>query len=373
MVVQFDSLKPAETPGEAEISEEVPEIGVEVQISKDIPVAPGRCLISERNDRVHAIELERFLRRSDMVRAAQPEELIPPEADYKEKTMVSRRERLSSQPEVPSAEVQLHDAVYIAAFQIPHPADEKVTFLLDENFPTPSQEAEFDRGAEVTVCDTKIVDQASCRVADVRTGGDVAPTDSKKCRQNNSEEQNESNSTTLLNSRRSSPGSSSRSSLSFLAKRHEKLALRCTYTKCLSLFNKLPEIRQLTYGTQLHTLALTETWLTGDISDSGLNVPGYSFYRADSARRRMGGSFLAEIFRDYYSEVHNVASPGWHPVQPLQNVKQPLVTAAFSVLDVEDLLLNVASHSAIGPDMIHPRILGEAASSLAEPLYKLFK
>ncbi|KAF8562654.1 hypothetical protein P879_12057, partial [Paragonimus westermani] len=45
--VNFNRLKPAETPGEAEIPEEVPEIGAKVEIPNDVPVAPGRCLISE--------------------------------------------------------------------------------------------------------------------------------------------------------------------------------------------------------------------------------------------------------------------------------------------------------------------------------------
>ncbi|KAA3671552.1 uncharacterized protein DEA37_0001698 [Paragonimus westermani] len=41
MVVHFNRLKPAETPGEAEVAEEVPEIGAEVEIPNDVPGTLG--------------------------------------------------------------------------------------------------------------------------------------------------------------------------------------------------------------------------------------------------------------------------------------------------------------------------------------------
>ncbi|KAA3676029.1 uncharacterized protein DEA37_0011181 [Paragonimus westermani] len=103
------------------------------------------------------------------------------------------------------------------------------------------------------------------------------------------------------------------------------------------------------------------------------NKPSALSLRLPNGETSSDSLVVAELFREYFSAIYNVVSPSWHPVLPLQKFRQPLVTAEFSVLDVEDLLLKVNPYGAMGPDMIHPRILKEAAVSLAEPLYKLFK
>ncbi|KAA3678327.1 uncharacterized protein DEA37_0014927 [Paragonimus westermani] len=81
---------------------------------------------------------------------------------------------------------------------------------------------------------------------------------------------------------------------------------------------------------------------------------------------------VAELFIEYYSVVCNIAPHKWYLILSLQKFRQPLVTAEFSVQDAEDLLLKVNLYSAMGLNMIHPRILNEAAASLTEPPYKLF-
>ncbi|KAA3670074.1 uncharacterized protein DEA37_0002616 [Paragonimus westermani] len=72
----------------------------------DMQCANDIVLLSviSRNDRVDAIELERLLRRSDMVRTVLPRRADSPKAGYEGETLVSRKERSLSQPEVPSAE-----------------------------------------------------------------------------------------------------------------------------------------------------------------------------------------------------------------------------------------------------------------------------
>ena len=49
-----------------------------------------------------------------------------------------------------------------------------------------------------------------------------------------------------------------------------------------------------------------------------------------------------------------------------------LCHVTFEVADVGKLLKQVNPYSAMGPDYIHPRILKEAADTLALPLFSLF-
>ncbi|GAA57759.1 hypothetical protein CLF_113165 [Clonorchis sinensis] len=67
--------------------------------------------------------------------------------------------------------------------------------------------------------------------------------------------------------------------------------LKCLSTNCLSLFNKLCDIKQSVCLEQPSIIALTETWLTPDVSDV-ISINGYSIFRADSKRGRAGGVAL---------------------------------------------------------------------------------
>ncbi|GAA55043.1 hypothetical protein CLF_106547 [Clonorchis sinensis] len=64
--------------------------------------------------------------------------------------------------------------------------------------------------------------------------------------------------------------------------------LKCLSTNCLSLFNKLCDIKQSVCLEQPSIIALTETWLTPDVSDAEISIDGYSIFRADSKRGRAG-------------------------------------------------------------------------------------
>jgi hypothetical protein len=70
-----------------------------------------------------------------------------------------------------------------------------------------------------------------------------------------------------------------------------ELALKCFYTNCLSLRNKLLELKQLVIDKTPHFLLLTETWLRDEL-DGELLIDGYQLYRSDSSRGRVGGVAL---------------------------------------------------------------------------------
>ncbi|GAA54653.1 hypothetical protein CLF_104618 [Clonorchis sinensis] len=68
--------------------------------------------------------------------------------------------------------------------------------------------------------------------------------------------------------------------------------LKCLSANCLSLFNKLCDIKQSVCLEQPSIITLTETWLTSNVSDAELSLDGYSIFRADSKRGRAGGVAL---------------------------------------------------------------------------------
>ena len=66
-------------------------------------------------------------------------------------------------------------------------------------------------------------------------------------------------------------------------------SLKCLYANCLSLPNKLPEIKQLAHDKMPCAMAFTETWLTSEYRDSEVAIPGFSLMRTDFSRSRLGG------------------------------------------------------------------------------------
>ncbi|GAA50640.1 hypothetical protein CLF_104843 [Clonorchis sinensis] len=68
--------------------------------------------------------------------------------------------------------------------------------------------------------------------------------------------------------------------------------LKCLSTNCLRIFNKLCDIKQSVGLGQSSIIALTETWLTVDVSDAEILIDGYSVFRANSNRGRAGGVAL---------------------------------------------------------------------------------
>nr|VZI21116.1 unnamed protein product [Spirometra erinaceieuropaei] len=65
--------------------------------------------------------------------------------------------------------------------------------------------------------------------------------------------------------------------------------LRCLYTKAQSLISKLDELKLCLVELSPDVLAVTETWLSGNISDNEVALPGHQIYRRDREHRQGGG------------------------------------------------------------------------------------
>nr|VZI33520.1 unnamed protein product [Spirometra erinaceieuropaei] len=65
--------------------------------------------------------------------------------------------------------------------------------------------------------------------------------------------------------------------------------LRCLYTNAQSLMSKLDELKLCLVELSPDVLAVTETWLSGNISDNEVALPGYQIYRRDREHRQGGG------------------------------------------------------------------------------------
>nr|VZI45535.1 unnamed protein product [Spirometra erinaceieuropaei] len=65
--------------------------------------------------------------------------------------------------------------------------------------------------------------------------------------------------------------------------------LRCLYTNAQSLLSKLNELKLCLVELSPDVLAVTETWLSGTISDNEVASPGYQIYRRDREHRQGGG------------------------------------------------------------------------------------
>nr|VZI20107.1 unnamed protein product [Spirometra erinaceieuropaei] len=65
--------------------------------------------------------------------------------------------------------------------------------------------------------------------------------------------------------------------------------LRCLYTNAQSLISKLDELKLCLAELSPDVLAVTETWLSGNISDNEVASPGYQIYRRDWEHHQGGG------------------------------------------------------------------------------------
>lgn len=57
-----------------------------------------------------------------------------------------------------------------------------------------------------------------------------------------------------------------------------------------SLVNKFDEVQQVIHETNADIIAITETWLSPEMPDFPVSLPGYTFFRAD--RSSLGGGVL---------------------------------------------------------------------------------
>jgi hypothetical protein len=117
--------------------------------------------------------------------------------------------------------------------------------------------------------------------------------------------------------------------------------MSCLYTNCLSLVNKISEIRQLVADTKPSIVAFTETWLTPDISDAEVSLIGYSIFRVDSNRGRAGGVAV------YFSTA--LLSPTV-TLQSVPNLSYDVLWANLPLQGSDSLLFGVVYRS---PSSIH--------------------
>jgi len=57
----------------------------------------------------------------------------------------------------------------------------------------------------------------------------------------------------------------------------------------IRLLNALQLLSTEVYSQDFDIAAVTETWLTKNIADSDISIPGYSLYRCNRIRRKGGG------------------------------------------------------------------------------------
>ena len=108
--------------------------------------------------------------------------------------------------------------------------------------------------------------------------------------------------------------------------------------------NKILEFHQLAHDTNPHLICITETWLTSEIPDGELLIPGFNLYRNDSSRGQAGG------VRVYASTL--LPPPlSTHPILP---VTIDALNLKFSLGATDRLLLVVVYRSPssdIGDDL----------------------
>ncbi|KER27158.1 hypothetical protein T265_13856, partial [Opisthorchis viverrini] len=78
--------------------------------------------------------------------------------------------------------------------------------------------------------------------------------------------------------------------------------LKCLYTNCLSLFNKLGDVKQSACLEKLSIIALTETWLTPDVSDAEISIDGERQPLTDKNKTDPGN--LGESLDPVYQSVN---------------------------------------------------------------------
>nr|VZH99826.1 unnamed protein product [Spirometra erinaceieuropaei] len=71
--------------------------------------------------------------------------------------------------------------------------------------------------------------------------------------------------------------------------------LRCLYTNAQSLLSKLDELKLCLVELSPDVLAVTETWLSGNISDNEVALSGYQIYRRDREHRQGGGGIVVYV------------------------------------------------------------------------------
>ncbi|KER20735.1 hypothetical protein T265_10788 [Opisthorchis viverrini] len=82
---------------------------------------------------------------------------------------------------------------------------------------------------------------------------------------------------------------------------------------------------------------------------------------------------VSEAYREHYACLYSAPASSSHPLLSRRNYEQPLTDLVFTVEDIRQLLDKINPFCALGPDEVHPRILKEPSSTLANHLHLVFR
>ncbi|VDI66946.1 Hypothetical predicted protein [Mytilus galloprovincialis] len=112
-------------------------------------------------------------------------------------------------------------------------------------------------------------------------------------------------------------------------------------------------------------MSFTESWLNPSVKDTDISIPSYKFFRKDRTNCVGGG---VEVYTKenincvhtpdlqiVISRISMILMSNFDP--NLEKFTSELTTIEITEKDVEDILLNLDTSKAIGPDCVSPRLL----------------
>ncbi|KER19695.1 hypothetical protein T265_11599 [Opisthorchis viverrini] len=84
-------------------------------------------------------------------------------------------------------------------------------------------------------------------------------------------------------------------------------------------------------------------------------------------------TMVSEVYREHYACLCSALASSSHPLLSRRCYEQPLTDLVFTVEDIGQLLHKINPFCALGPHEVHPRILEETSSTLANHLHMVFR
>ena len=161
--------------------------------------------------------------------------------------------------------------------------------------------------------------------------------------------------------------------------------LRIFHLNVRSLVSKIDEMRVFCETHRPHVLSLNETWLDSSISDSEIQLPGYSLVRRDKTRRN-GGLIYVSSNLDYkviqefdclksaedLRSIHRSSARSFSKWLPQIDRPEKFNLRKTTVSEVSKALKDLKPKKATGVDDIPSRLLKDGSDALASPLSVIF-
>jgi len=80
--------------------------------------------------------------------------------------------------------------------------------------------------------------------------------------------------------------------------------LKFLYTNANSLFNKMPELRDIIVDKKCEVIGITQTWATLAINDAKLCIEGYTMFRKDRSIFK-GGGLILYVSHNVSASIHD--------------------------------------------------------------------